>query len=470
MDEAKQNKFDITIVGGGAGGYTAAFEAVKRGMKTALIERDSVGGTCLNRGCVPTQCLLRDLIDYSDGLSSALFPGRSPVSPDALLKKIQARRDEIVMNLVEGTEKTLISQGVHLFKEKARFLEPHKVALEPSGTVVESTYTIIATGSIAEPPVPLEYDHETVLHTNDALKIESVPKSIAVVGSGHRSMAFANIFRYLGSEVTIITEDDGVLPDADREIASRYRKVLKSNGIGIFAKSAVCVRIDRKDGGLLALTVASSKGESVVEVEKVLVPGKRRANVLGLDIGRIGITLKDRAIPVDEGLMTSAENTFAIGDTNGNVFAASRAMAQGTMAVDRIHGENVHFQEELVPMCQFTKPEVSWVGLTERDAKTKHENVEVGYFLFAAGSRPNIFRETEGLIKIVFEKRYGEVLGVHIIGPQAAELISLASMAMKNELGLEEIRSVIFPHPSFGENFLDAVKDGTGAIRALKNS
>ena len=455
-------------MGGGAGGYTAAFEAVKRGMKTALIERDSVGGTCLNRGCVPTQCLLRDLIDYSDGLSSELYQA-APVSPDALLKKIQARRDEIVTNLVEGTEKTLISQGVHLFKEKARFLEPHKVALEPSGTVVESTYTIIATGAIAEPPSPLQYDHETVLHTNDALKIESVPKSIAVVGSGHRSMAFANIFRYLGSEVTIVTEDDGVLPDADREIASRYRKVLKTNGIGILSKSAVA-SVDRKDDGLLALTVASSKGESVVEVEKALVPGKRRANVLGLDIGRIGITLKDKAIPVDAGLMTSVENMFAIGDTNGNVFAASRAMAQGTMAVDRIHGENVNFREELVPMCQFTKPEVSWVGLTERDAKTKYEGVEVGYFLFAAGSRPSIFRETEGLIKIVFEKRYGEVLGAHIIGPQAAELISLASMAMKNELGLEEIRSVIFPHPSFGENFLDAVKDGTGAIRALKKN
>jgi len=459
----KRESFDVTIIGGGAGGYTAAQEAISKGFKVALIEKERVGGTCLNRGCVPTQCLLRDLIEYSFFVSSECIE-KELTGTRINLQKVMERKNHVVDLLVSGTENTLLSGGVAVFQGEGTFMDAQTVRVRPSETVIQSKFIIIATGARYRLKPPLEFDHQYIWDTTDALHMESVPENIAIVGGGHRAMTFADIFHYLGSQVHVLTEASKILPDQDREITSRYRRVLKEKKVQLLTNVRVTgVEIERKRD-TVDLNIESKKGPVSLKVSKVLVPGDREANAQGLNLGKTGLSLKDGLIPVDSHLMTPVPHIYAIGDVIGGKYVAHKAMEEGIAVVGRLAGETPKIDYGLIPSCLYTNPEVASIGLTEEEARRGSQDIEVGYFPFPAGTRPSILGLTEGInkvgiIKVVFEKKYGEVLGVHIIGPQATELISLASMAMKNQLGLQEIKEVVYPHPSFAENFLDAIND-----------
>jgi dihydrolipoamide dehydrogenase len=463
MGDEKKKHCDVTIIGGGAGGYTAALEAVRKGFSVNLIEKERVGGTCLNRGCVPTQCLLRDLIEYS------VFKNRDYIEkdPEAIrlnIQKIMERKNQVVDLLVSGTENTLLSQGVTIIHGAAAFLDPQTVIIQPSEQVIQSKCVMIATGSRWTLEPPLAFDHEHVWDTSDALRMETVPKSIAILGEETRAMTFADIFHYLGSKVHVITQSAHILPEMDRGITSRYRKVLKEKRIDLFTNTTVTrVETGSKEDSI-DLTLEGKKGTMSLRVAKVLVPADREANVEGLNLDRIGLSLRDGLIPVGPEMMTPIPGIYAIGDVVGGKYAAHKAMAEGVTAARRLAGETPRINYDLIPVCLYTNPEVASIGLAQEEAEKRGYEIEVGYSAFAAGARPAVFDQAEGIIKIVFEKKHGEVLGVHIMGPQATELITLASMAMKSELSLKEIKEVIYPHPSFSESFLEAVNDAIGAM------
>lgn len=457
MGNEKRESCDVTIIGGGAGGYTAALEAVRKGFKVALIEKERIGGTCLTRGCVPTQCLLRDLIEYSS-FATCDYIEKDQGAMRVNFQKVMERKNHVVDLLVSGTENTLLSQGVNISQGEGTFLDAQTVMVQPSQTVIQSKYIIIATGSRWRLEPPLLFDHQHIWDTTDALRMESVPKSIAILGGGVRAMTFADIFHYLGSKVHIVTRS-GVLPDMDSGITSRYRKVLKDKNIHLLTNTrATRVEPGRNDDPI-ELTLERKKGTEFLKVAKVLVPGDREANVEGLNLDKIGLSLKDGLIPVDRDLMTPIPGVYAIGDVIGGKYAAHKAMTEGMTVARHLAGDNLGINYDLIPICLYTNPEVASIGLTQEEAEKRGQEIEVGYFPFAAGARPVIFGQTEGIIKVVFEKKYGEVLGVHIIGPQATELITLASMAMKSELSLNEIKEVIYPHPTFSESFLEAIND-----------
>jgi len=459
----KLKTYDLTIIGGGPAGYTAALQGVDKGFKVALIEKERMGGTCLNHGCVPTQCLLRDLNEYSFLISSEFIEvDRSQLRIS--FGKVMERKNRVVDQLVKATESTLSGKGVDIFRGEAVFKDNNTVRIISSQIDLKSKFIIIATGAYYQSMLSLEFDHQNILDTTDALNMTSVPKSIAIIGQGHRAITFADIFQCLGSRVYLVAQSRRILPDEDREIASRYRRVLKEKGIQLVTNANVMhVESGTKEGGL-DLHLKDKKGSHLLQVEKVLVTGKRKANTQGLNLDNIGVKQKQGLISVDKNLMTSIPNIYAIGDAVGGKYTAHKAMKEGLTVVRRLAGEAAEINYELIPICYYTNPEIASIGLTEEEARKEREDIEVGYFLFPAGTRPMIFGYTQGIhkfsmIKVVFEKKYGELIGVHIIGPQATELISLASMAMKNELSLYEISEVVYAHPTFSENFFEAIND-----------
>jgi dihydrolipoamide dehydrogenase len=467
MGNEKVERYDMTIIGGGAGGYTAALEAVRKGFSVALVEKDRIGGTCLNRGCVPTQCLLRDLTEYAFFLGCDYIE-KGPEGIRLNLERVIERKNRVVDQLVKGTESTLLDQGVAIFQGEAAFVDPQTVVVEPSKQKIRSKHVIMATGSQWRLEAPLAFDHKHIWDTTDALNMKSVPKSIAILGEGHRAMTFADIFHYLGAEVHVIVQSAHVLPAIDRGITSRYRKVLREKRICLHTDTRANQINPKSKLNGVEMALEGKKGTETLRVAKVLVPGEREANVEGLQLGRIGLSLKNRLIPVDRDLMTPVPGVYAIGDMVGGKYAAHKAMTEGMAVVRHLAGENPKINYDLIPLCLYTNPQVASVGFTEEEAERRGHEIEVGYSSFAAGARPAVFGLSEGIIKVVSEKRYGDMLGVHIIGPQATEIISLASMAMKNELSLAEVKEVVYPHPSFSESLRDAVEDALHMIDQVK--
>jgi dihydrolipoamide dehydrogenase len=353
---------------------------------------------------------------------------------------------------------------VSIFHGEGTFLDNQTLTIKPSRSIIRSKSFVIATGVIFEPLPPFEIDHRKIWDTTDAIQMCSTPESIAIVGSGKRAMTFADIFHFLGCQVTVITSEDVVLPDQDHEISSRYRKVLKEKNINLFLSTKVMDIELGKDQDHVELVLEAKKGVHVLKVAQVLVASKRQANVKGLGLGKIDLSLKYGHIPVDRNLTTSRHGVYAIGDVIGGKYAAHKAMKEGVSVAKQMTGEEVRINYQRIPMCLYTHPQIACIGLTQEEAEEKGEDVEIGYFPFAAGTRAAIFGQTEGIIKVVAERKYGEVLGVHIIGPQATELISLASLAMTNELSVRGIKEAVYAHPSFAENFLEAINDAVNMM------
>jgi len=296
--------------------------------------------------------------------------------------------------------------------------------------------------------------------------MDSVPMSIAIVGNGKRAMTFADIFHFMGCRVTLITHEDRVLPDQDHEISSRYRKVLREKNITLLTSTEVKgIKLGGHRSPIELVLGAKEKGVHSIRVAKVLVPGSRLADVEGFGLDNVGLALRDGSLPVDENLRTLQREIYAIGDVIGGKYAAHKAMREGLNVAKQMNGEGGEtINYDLIPICLYTTPEVASIGLTQEEAEKRGEDVELGYFSFSGGARAAVFGQIEGIIKVVAHKKYGEVLGIHIIGPQATELISLASLAMRNELSIHEIKEAVCAHPSFSENFLEAINDAAHAM------
>ena len=457
---------DLIIIGGGPGGYSAAIRGSQRGLKVTLIEEGPLGGTCLNRGCIPTKTMLHYANLYSAVTRSAVF-GQGPIAIH--YEKIIEAKDKVVEKVVGGIQALLAANQVNVIKGKASFSSPHSLSVTEGNSKkeVQGGSIVIATGARPEPDPVLKVDGEKILGTDEVLRLKALPKSLVVIGSGRRGTEFATFFNNLGSKVTLIEREAQILPTMDREISVRLRSILLRQGMKVLTHTRVVAAED--SDRFVTLKVEGKKGIEKIEAERVLVPGTRKANIEDLHLERAGVQTKDGFVSVDQNFETSSTGVFAVGDAIGRHLSAHHALATGLSLIDRLTGKPITYDERQIPFCAYTKPEVACIGMTQEEAEKERE-IRIGKFPFAGAGRSQSLMEEDGIVKIVADKKYGEILGVHILGPQATELISLASIAMKNELTVDMLGSAILPHPSLAEAVEEAVWDlKNETIHSLKN-
>ena len=450
-------EFDVAIIGSGPGGYVAAIRAGIVGLKTALIEKDSfLGGTCLHRGCIPTKALLHTAELY-DELKTASSIGIS-VSGVALdIRQVHAHKQAIVDKLAKGIQFLMKKRKVEVFTGFGSLVDATTVkVVGTSGTeTIRAKHVIIATGSTPAHLPHLKPDGKAIIDSDMVLGSAEVPKSLAVIGSGAVGTEFASVFASFGSKVHLIELLPRLLPIEDEDCSTQLERSLKARGIECYTSTEVTEA--RVEKGNVALTLKKSGQPATLEVEKVLVATGRKPVLDGLGHEGVGVKMNGRFIAVDEYMRTSVANIYAIGDVIASPALAHVASREGTLAVDHIAGRHVQTINYLaVPNCTYSHPEVASVGLTERAAREKGYDVRVGKFPFSALGKAMIVGDTAGFVKIVADARYDEVLGVHIIGPKATEVIAEAALGVKLETTVEEIANSIHAHPTLAEAMLEA--------------
>lgn len=454
-------KADIAVIGGGPGGYIAAIRAAQLGAKTVLIERGALGGVCLNVGCIPTKALLRSaevLQLVRDAAEYGVQVGEPAVNWDAM----QARKGTVVDRLVSGVGVLLKKAGVVVLEGHGRFISPAAVSVEGKELIelVEAERFIVATGSRpASIPVP-GLDSPAVLDSTGALGLSELPASMVVVGGGAVGVEFASIFHTLGVEVTLVEMLPRLLPRMEEMLGRTLLRSLKKRGMRVLTDTSLKEVQDQ--GGLLDIVLRNAKGEETIRAEKMLLAVSRRPNVENVGLEEAGVSYSRRGVPVDEGMRTNVPHIFAIGDVVGGVMLAHWASHMGVAAVENALGAHVRLDEKAIPSCVFCSPEVASVGLSEEEARAKGKDVVVGEFPFLASGKAIAHGETEGAAKVVADAKHGEILGLHIIGPHASDLIPTGGLALELEATLDELKETVMPHPTLGEAIAEAALAALG--------
>jgi len=450
-------EFDVAIIGSGPGGYVAAIRAGMLGLATALVEKDPfLGGTCLHRGCIPTKALLHTAELYSE-IRRAADQGIIVDGAYLDIAKTQAHKQAIVDKLAKGVAYLCKKRKVSVFTGFGSFVDAGTITIAGDGgtETIRAKHVIIATGSAPAHLPHMKPDGKAILDSDMILKTNEVPESLAVIGSGAVGTEFASVFNAFGSKVHLIELLPRLLPIEDEECSQAMERALKTRGIACYAGTEVTEAKVGSDG--VALSLKKGDGISSLNVARVLVATGRRPVLDGLNHEAVGVKMDRRFVAVDEYMRTSVPNIYAIGDVLPTPALAHVASREAIVAVDHIAGKHVQPIDYLtVPNCTYSHPEVASVGLTERAAREAGYDVQVGKFPFSALGKAMILGETTGFVKIVAEKRYDEVLGVHIVGPRATELIAEAVLGRRLETTVEEIANTIHAHPTLAEAMLEA--------------
>ena len=454
--------FDVIVIGGGPGGYVAALRAAQLGARTAIVEKDRIGGTCLVRGCIPTKALLQ---------SSELFSLAKGGRPFGLVADnlgfdwpaAQKRKTAVVDQLVKGVEGLLKAGGVTSLRGSARLAG--KGAVDIDGDQVQAKDIVIATGS-AIARVPL-LGAELTIDSDKILELPEVPRRLAVIGGGVVGMEFAAMFAALGSEVTVLEMLPQVLAMVDADLVAVYTKHLSGLGGKIHTNSKVSAIA--KSGGALRVTFSEGGQEGVVDADQVLMAVGRVPYTHGLEAEKAGVKLDRYRIVVDEKLHTDADGVWAIGDVIGGIMLAHVASYEGVCAVENIAGHKRIPDYHAAPNCIYTDPEIAHVGLGEKEAKEKGIAVRVGRFPFLASGRALTLGQTEGYVKVLADPDSGKLLGAHIIGPRATDLIAEATLAIQNGLTMEQLDLTIHAHPTLPESLMEAALAAQGRAIHIGN-
>ncbi len=476
------SSFDLLIVGGGPGGYVAAIRAAQLGVRTAVVEKERAGGVCLNWGCIPTKAMLRSAEVLETMQRSAEF-GVLADNVRLDYPAVRRRTDGIVKGLTDGVKGLLKSNGVTLFDGHARFTGPKSVEVvgvgasplgaggplynapaAPNGEPrarLTGRDVIIATGSVpAVLPIP-GHDLPGVVDSDGAFMLQKPPKHVVIVGGGAVGTEWATMFHAFGAEVTLVELMPNLLPLEDEDMGRTLARSFTKRGIRVLTGSTV-TKIEQagKGSGGLRATITDKDGGNAqtVDADNVLIGVSRRPNTAGLDLDKTGVRLDQRGyIQVDDQMRTGVPNVYAIGDVVGKLLLAHVASHQGIVAASVIAGHSdERMNYKAVPAATFTHPEVGSVGLSEKRARDAGYDVVVGKFPFAALGRAQTFGSTEGLVKVVADRKYGEVVGVHIIGPSASDLIPEGVLALNLEATLEDIANTIHAHPTLGEGTMES--------------
>ncbi len=455
---------EIVIIGGGPGGYVAAIRSAQLGGKVTLIEKEELGGTCLNWGCIPTKALLRGA-EILESLRRASEFGIQTGEIKIDFLKLMARKDRAVRTIVSGVTNLLKSWGVEIIKGEASLRSPKEIeVLDKQGEKkkILAKKLILAPGSIpADLPIPGR-NLPKVINSNGALQLSSVPQSIIIIGAGPIGLEFGTIFAALGSKVTIIEMMPQILPQEDEEIGSALERVMKKNDMQIFLNCMVKEISENQEGTKKVKVVLHNREEKIFTGEYVLIAGGRQPNLKRLGLEKAGIRVGHKGIEVNEKLETNIPNIYAVGDATGQILLAHFAMAQGVVAAENAMDRSSFLDRRAIPRCIYTIPGVAAVGLTEKEAREAGYDLKIGRFPFAANGKATAWGERNGLIKVVAEKKFGEILGIHIFGAQATDLIGEAILAMRLGGTVQDIGHTIHPHPTFSEALMEAALDVDG--------
>ncbi|OLS40128.1 dihydrolipoyl dehydrogenase [Bacillus sp. MRMR6] len=454
-------EYDLVILGGGTGGYVAAIRAAQLGLKTAIVEKGKLGGTCLHKGCIPSKALLRSAEVYSTTKHSEEFGiVTGEVSLD--FGKVQERKSKIIAQLHKGVQH-LMSQGkIDVFEGLGRILGP-SIFSPTAGTIsVEMNNgeenemllpknVIVATGSRPRTLSGLAIDGELVITSDEALELETLPNSIIIVGGGVIGIEWASMLSDFGVEVTVIEYADRIIPTEDKEVSKEMQRLMKKKGIKIVTNAKVLPESLIRDNGV-TISAEVKAGVKEFKAEQLLVSVGRQANVEGIGLENTDIQVEKGYISTNEYYQTKESHIYAIGDVIGGLQLAHVASHEGIIAVEHIAG-NVpsSLKYELVSRCIYSNPEVSSVGITEEQAKEKGHKVKVGKFSFRAIGKALVYGESDGFVKIVADKETNDILGVHMIGPHVTDMISEAGLAMVLDATPWEIGHTIHPHPTLSE-------------------
>lgn len=454
--------YDLAIIGGGPGGYVAAIRGAQLGLKTALVEKERVGGLCLNWGCIPSKALLSTAeMVHLFRRSEEFGIGHDNLRLD--LARAVDRSREVVDRMVKGVEFLLDKNGVKVIAGTGRLKSGREVAVEPSGEVIEADNIIVATGGVALTLPGVEIDGRTVMTSREALELREVPASIAIVGGGPIGVEFAYLYRSYGSEVTVIEMLDHLLPLEDEDMSRQLERSFKQQGITCLTKAKVNDLRTARGKARLAVTVDGREEE--VQAEKVLIGIGVAANSSGLGLEGLDIELGRGFVKIDGAMRTNVPNIYAIGDVTGKLILAHVASAQGVIAVEGIAGLKPPEPDYVkMPRCTYCQPQVASCGLTEAQARERGYQVSVGRFPFRANGKAMAAGTGDGFVKLVMDTEYGEILGCHIIGPEATELIAEAALGLAIEGSAGELAWTVHAHPTLAEAMKEAalVAQGRG--------
>jgi len=462
-EEGSMVEKDIVIIGGGPGGYVAAIRAAQLGGRVTLIEKDELGGVCLNRGCMPTKALLRG-IELLESLEAGRDFGIQVGEVSVDFSKLMARKDRVVKTLVSGVSGLMKSNSIEVIKGKARMVSPLRIEVldeKQQRVAYHARKIIVATGSVsADLPIP-GTKLPGVIDSDGALQLTQIPESMVIIGGGPIGLEFGTIFAALGTKVTILEMLPQILPSEDAEVASSLDKSLRRFKIQTLTGSQVKEITEGAEGKRRVVAI-TSQGEKTFEAQYVLMAVGRKPNVEGLGLPEAGIHFSKKGIEVNEKMETSIPGIYAIGDVTGQWLLAHFAMAQGEVAAQNVMGHEVRMETRVVPRCVYTLPEVAAVGMTEKQAKEAGYELKIGRFPFAANGKATIIGERNGFVKIVAETKYNEILGLHILGPQATDLVGEAVLAMRLEATAPDMAQAIHPHPTLTEALMEAALDVEG--------
>lgn len=443
--------YDIVVIGAGPGGYVAAIKAGQLGAKVAIVEKNKVGGVCLNIGCIPTKALIKSARVYQEILNANEFGvdlDKSTVKVN--LKQVVKRKDDIVNKLTSGVSMLLKKNKVDVYNGEAKVKDSNTI--EVNGEVLNTKNIIIATG--ARPVIPPIQGVEEglkngfILTSKEALSLDTVPNNFVIVGGGVIGIEFATIYSSFGSKVTVIEMADSILLSADEEVRQTYMKYLQKQNITVITKGKVTKIADGK--------VTYEKDGKVNEVvaDKVLMSVGMRPNVEGFE--HLGFEITKQGIKTNEKLETTVKGIYAIGDVNGKMMLAHVASAEGIIAVENIMGKESKMDYNKVPAGIYGTPEIAQIGITEQEAKAKNIDYKVSKFPLLGNGKSLAEGETDGFVKIIADKKYNEVIGVHILAPHATDLISEAAVLMELEGTAYELAKAIHPHPTLSETIMEA--------------
>lgn len=459
------DSFDVTIIGSGPGGYVAAIRCAQLGMKTALIEKYStLGGTCLNVGCIPSKALLDSSEHYFNAVHNFKEHGieTGKVTPD--IKQMIARKNDVVSQTCNGVKFLMDKNKITVFEGLGSFVDSTTVEIKGNDNKtqqIKSKNIIIATGSKPNFFPGMEPDKKRIITSTEALNLTEIPKKMIVIGGGVIGLELGSVYSRLGSEVEVVEFAPSIIPTMDETMGKELTRILKKEGFKFYLEHKVQKVVNK--GKKVELTALNKKGEEVtLEADYCLVAVGRKPYTEGLGFEKAGVKLNERGqVDVNDHLQTNIPNIYAIGDVVRGAMLAHKAEEEGTFVAELIAGQKPHMNYNLIPGVVYTWPEVASVGKTEKELKDAGVEVKIGSFPIKALGRARASMDTAGVIKVIADKNTDEVLGVHMIGPRAADLIMEAVVAMEYRASAEDIARICHPHPTYSEAVKEAAMDAT---------
>lgn len=449
-------RYDVAVLGGGPGGYEAAIRCSQYGLKTALIEARELGGTCLNRGCIPTKALLHSAELYEEAKGAAKFGvSMGEISYD--YAKIAANKDAVVAKLRGGIGALEAAHGVEVINGFGKLTSANTIDVD--GTVIEADKIILATGSApARPPIP-GIEGKNVVTSDEVLAMTELPESFVIIGGGVIGMEFTTLFASLGKKVTVVEMMPSILPGVDADIVNSIKASLKKKGVTIINNA----KVTGIEGGDSVNVNYELNGKNEVASGSVCVVSVgRRAMTAGIGLEDLGIKMNRAFVEVDACMQTSVKNIYAIGDITGKIQLAHVATAQGMVAAANCAGRTAIMNYDVVPACIYSSPEIAYIGMTADKAKEAGYDVEIGSFNVAGNGKAMVMGANSGVVKLVAQKTTGKILGAQIFAPRATDMIGEIAVLMKKGGTIEDLSNTIHPHPTVCETIMEAAHDAEG--------